>query len=241
MSTFPEKLPSIMGAPVPPINRSAFSPDLTKLTFMMIDGPTSTRAGWINNNGHFTAASPSVELGPFGGTAPSFESVGFDGAGNFYFRSTPTPQGSSELYRLPAGSTTDAQKIDAPTGTITPPLNYDGTMLFGCSGQPQWLGQNAVAVKMSLVQIGKSAVTGADDHGCPTFGPPIGLLPDTNTSPVHEPVAAPDGSRVAFKYQDTESFELYIVAADGASQPTKVQLSDIAADQFSRSIMMGWL
>lgn len=224
--------------PIPLLLHPAHSPDLTKWAFTMVEGFTGGRAGWIDGDGKFTAASPTVSVGPFGGNPPLFESVGFDGAGNFYYRSKPE-QGAGEMFKLPAGSTGNAQKIDASADAGIPSLNYDGTMLFGCPQQSRWLGQNAVAVQVSGVQIGKAAVTGADERGCPVLGPPTGLLPDTNTAPVAQPVAAPDGSRIAFRYLGTD---LYTVATDGTSPPAKVDLSSSAKEMLSRGVLfVGWI
>jgi hypothetical protein len=223
------------------------SPDFTKYAFTKsVNTEPGSTAGWIDAAGNFTAVSPTVTPGAFGGSPPLFTAIGFDGAGNFYYKSE-----SAEVYKLAAGSTTDAQKI-----TLAYPnaanqagafLNYDGTMQFGCTSPVKsWLGPNAIVSEVGSVgvsnQIVKWIVTGRDKIGCPTDAKDTtNLLPATNTVSVADAVGNRDGTQVAFKYANKDNTSsLYIIAADGTSQPKKVNLPNITEKQLASMTLLKW-
>jgi hypothetical protein len=241
-----------------PFAAIAASPDFTKYSFTRVVNGEPT-AGWLDSAGNFAAVSPAVAPGAFGGIPPNFTAIGFDGSGNFYYKSESRNDMYAQVYKLAAGSTTNAEKI-----TLTPPnavdeagvfLNYDGTMQFGCASTvTSWLGPNAIvsAVGSEGVsnQILKWDVTGHERSGCPTNGKDAtNLLPSTNTVNVRDAVGNRDGTQVAFKYSNFHGPDaaqhndesLYIVAADGNSQPTIVHLSNITEKQLTVMTLLKWL
>lgn len=205
------------------------SPDLTKLAATKsADGQQS--AGWIDSSGNFTQASPKVETGTFGGSPPSFDAIGFDDAGNFYY-ATHTGTANSEAYKLAPGSTTNPQKVSSMLYSSMGVLNYDGSMAVGCEVSINWLGPNN-SVTSGGTQIYKET-TGRDAQGCPTQTGNTPLLPKTNNVSVSNAVGNHDGTKVAFLYSGSTGSSsdagLYIVDADGSSQPTKVNVTDQSA------------
>jgi hypothetical protein len=218
----------------------------------MVNTEPGSTAGWIDAAGNFTAVTPAVTPGAFGGIPPQFTAIGFDGAGNFYYKSDSRNDKYSEVYKLAAGSTTNAQKI-----TLTPPnaanqggafLNYDGTLQFGCSSPVRsWLGPNAIVSEVGSMgvsnQIVKWIVTGHEQGGCPITGKDANLLPSTNMASVANAVGNRDGTQVAFKYGngDHNTSSLFIVATDGNSQPKKLTLSNITENQLAGMTLLKWL
>lgn len=215
----------------------AVSPDFTKLAVNGVDSQPGI--GWIDTSGKFTNVTPKVDTGPFGGSPPDFGAIGFDGAGNFFYYKTSST--GIEAYKLAPGSTTNAQKVGALESYLSGSLNYDGSMQLGCSGV-HWLGPNNVALAPLGTQIAKAPST-RDEDGCPTPGnDQTDLLPKTNNVKVGEPVGNHDGTKIAFKYFGGQSgASLYIVAADGNSQPTKVNLPSLTGDQLSAMSFLRWI
>ena len=71
------------------------------------------------------------------------------------------------------------------------------------------------------------------------------LLPATNSAIVHDPVANSDGTKVAFFYDDPDRVKhnfptVYIVGADGNSQPTMVNLSESDAKKLTCATFLRW-
>lgn len=88
--------------------------------------------------------------------------------------------------------------------------------------------------------------------GCPAFGSKVQdtpLLPATNTAPLRDAVGNRDGTKVAFKYDNRQGPDaaqhngesLYIVAADGTGQPTKVNLPNLTETQLANMKLLKWL
>jgi hypothetical protein len=215
--------------------------------FMKAAGIKQNNVGWLDHSGNFTNVTPKDDTGAFGGNAPNYNVVGFDGAGNFYYIKNTSH--AMEAYKLPAGSTAGAQMISS--GLLTNyngSLGYDGSMHIGCNGAiVNWLGPNN-SVQSGGTQINKVAITGHDDNGCPTVDMTSAtpLLPKTNTVTVTDAVGNHDGSKVAFKYLGQSSSgasetSLYIVSADGSSQPTKVNLTGLTGDQLSQMTLIKWI
>ncbi|MGO9927649.1 MAG: hypothetical protein ACLPLP_16395 [Mycobacterium sp.] len=228
----------------------AASPDLTKFAISsMVNG--QLMAGWIDPSGQFTAVTTSVAEGPFGGSPPLYTAIGFDGAGNYYYKKNAEGM-NTEVYEVSAGSTSNAQKV-----TVTPPgaadhgaaLNSDGSMLFGCGmAGANWLDANTmVSVIAPGTQIAKIALGGREKGGCPILpaSNEVTLLPATNTATVNNPVANSDGTKVAFFGPDPDPAKhnlptVYIVGTDGKSQPTLVNLSESDAKKLSGAAFLRW-
>jgi hypothetical protein len=227
------------------------SPDFTKVAVtLQVKGQQQTSAGWIDTSGNFTSVTQEVSTGAFGGNPPRISSVGFDGTGNFFYLEWGST--GMDVYKLAAGSTTNAQKISSGTlGSLLGFLNYDGSMQLDCGVAPNWLGpDNSVSANGS--QINKQAITARTDKGCPTsaYGTmPTPLLPKENVATVTDAVGSHDGTKVAFKYYGRDSggasqqsnASLYTVAADGSGQPTKVNLTNITGEQLSKMTFLRWV
>lgn len=229
----------------------AASPDLTKFAVSSMTGGHSA-AGWIDSAGQFTSVTPTVTPGPFGGNAPSYNAIGFDKAGNFYYKQNAQGQRYTEVYRVAAGSTSDPQPVTLPapgaadSGAVL--LNSDGTLLFGCGGTPGgWLNADTWVMAIAPgTQIAKGAIT-RGKTGCPTMAAKdeVTLLPTANTAMVHDPVANSDGTKVAFMYDDPDRVKhnfptMYIVGTDGHSQPTVVNLSESDAKKLTGATLLRW-
>ena len=229
----------------------AASPDLTKFAASkMINGELA--AGWINSNGQFTAVTTSASPGPFGGLAPSYTAIGFDRAGNYYYKKNSQGAMYTEVYEVPAGSTSNAQQV-----AVTPPgaadhgvaLNSDGSLLFGCENMTgNWLDANTMVMAIAPgTQIAKVPVASRSAGGCPNLpaSGEVPLLPSTNTAQVHDPVANSDGTKVAFLYDDPDRVHhnfvtVYTVGTDGKSQPTLVNLSESDAKKLQVPTLLRW-
>ncbi|MGH3967827.1 MAG: DUF2510 domain-containing protein, partial [Mycobacterium sp.] len=179
----------------------AASPDLKRLAItkqVSGQGAGLFHAGWIDTGGKFTDVTvAAADPGPFGGDLPSYKSIGFDGSGNLYY-SSRAPLG--DIYKLPAGSTTNAQKLGEDHNT-PPFLDYDGTMVFpetDCGSQLSWMGPD------HLVEAANGKIFKGDavklPTGCFESKNLVPLLPSTNTANVYNPVSNRDGTQVAFKY-----------------------------------------
>jgi hypothetical protein len=244
-------IPSAAAAQARPVPRVAASPDLTKFAVTsMVNG--QSMAGWIDPSGQFTAVTTSTTPGAFGGNPPSYSAIGFDGAGNYYYKKNSQGAMYTEVYKVPAGSTSNAQQV-----TLTPPsaadhgvaVNSDGSLLFGCetSGY-SWLNANTVVMAVAPgTQIAKVPLAGRFPGGCPNLPGASGvpLLPASNTATVHDPVANSDGTKVAFFYDDPDRVKhnfptLYIVGTDGNSQPTMVNLSESDAKKLAFATFLRW-
>jgi hypothetical protein len=229
----------------------AASPDLTKFAVNeTVNGQSA--AGWIDPSGKFTAVTTSAATGPFGGNPPSYTAIGFDGAGNYYYKQNSQGATYTEVDEVPAGSTSNAQKV-----TVTPPdaadhgaaLNSDGSLLFGCTNMTgNWLDANTRVMAIAPgTQIAKVALAGLGPGGCPNTPATneVTLLPTTNTAQVHDPVANADGTKVAFFYDDPDRVKhnfptVYIVGTDGKSQPTLVNLSESDAKKLQVPTLLSW-
>lgn len=220
----------------------AASPDLTKLAVSKdVDGHRSV--GWIDTDGQFTNVTPYVDPGPFGGRAPTYTPIGFDGAGNFFYQQNAQGLPHPLIFELPAGSTTNPQDVSSQvpfwgSDGLEAFRNFDGTMRFGCRGGFSWLGPNAKVMVMAPgTQIDRSDVIPDPRSGCPDMSSSGGvpLLPATNDERVTNAVGSPDGTQVVFQMGTS----LYIVGADGSSQPTKLEVP-IEGRQFVWLTLLGW-
>ena len=240
--------PTTFGSSFPGL---AASPDLTKLAVTStLNGQSA--AGWQDSSGKFTAVTTSADVGAFGGNPPVYAAIGFDGAGNYYYKKNSQGAMYTEVYEVSAGSTGNAQKV-----TMTPPgaadhgvaLNSDGSLLFGCGTMGySWLNANTVVMAMAPgTQIAKIPLSGRQTGGCPNIpgANAVPLLPASNTAMVHDPVANSDGTKVAFFYDDPDRVKhnfptVYIVGTDGNSPPTMVHLSESDAKKLTGATFLRW-
>jgi hypothetical protein len=244
-------IPSTGSAQGSTFPRLAASPDFTKLAVSStING--QLMAGWIDSTGQFTSVTTAADGGAFGGISPLSAAIGFDGAGNYYYKKNSQGAMYTEVYEVSAGSTTNPQRL-----TMTPPgaadhsvvLNSDGSLLFGCQNMTgNWLDANTLVMAIAPgSQVAKVGVSGREKGGCPITpaSNEVPLLPATNSAMVHDPVANPDGTKVAFFYDDPDRVKhnlptVYIVGTDGKSQPTLVNLSASDAKKLTGATLRKW-
>ncbi|MCU1640338.1 MAG: hypothetical protein JWN03_613 [Nocardia sp.] len=223
-------------------NTLSVSPDLKRFAFTKkVDGHDS--AGWIDASGTFTNVTPASALGPFGGTQPDFESIGFDGASNFYYRQPGSPV--DNYYEIPAGATSNPQAV-AHGHLGGPYLNYDGTIVFPTAdcGTLIWLGGPNKVIDAKDTQVYRSDVVKDPATNCFTASNRTPLLPTTNTAVLTNPVSNHDGTQIAFKYLDpqgTGQTSVYVITVDGSSPPKKLDLPTITNAQLSSMTLMKWL
>lgn len=232
----------------------AASPDLTKFAVSsMVNG--QLMAGWIDSNGQFTAVTTAAAGGAFSGNPPSYSAIGFDAAGNYYYNKNSQGAMYTEVYKVPAGSTSNGQQL-----TLNPPnaadqggvaLNADGSLLFGCSNMDgSWLNADTrvtvIAPGTQIAKIPVAPATAATGR-CPYLPATneVPLLPATNTAQVHDPVPNPDGTKVAFLYDDPDRVHhnyvtIYTVGTGGSSQPTLVNLSESDAKNLGAPALLRW-
>jgi Protein of unknown function (DUF2510) len=221
------------------------SPDLTKYATSKVDKSTGgsaynppSRVGWIDSSGKFTAVSPAAPPATdFQQSAPpTYVQPVFDGAGNFYYWSQEGQ--THHLYKVPAGSTSNAQEV-TPTPTWGPSTlrNFDGTLRWGCNPiSGKWLGPDSRMLAMPVndpssgLSTGKYAVfkipltTIAD--GCPWVDQ-INNKDQTKIVDlgiefqVGQPVANPDGTKIAFFDSGTPG-GMYVAGVGGDSKPTRI-------------------
>lgn len=231
-----------VGVQVTSYDPLAASPDLTKLAVTKdVDGHRGV--GWIDTDGQFTNVTPHVDPGPFGGNGPSYTPIGFDGAGNFFYQQNEQGLPNPLIFELSAGSTTNPRDVSSQvphwgSDGLEAFRNFDGTMRFGCRGGFSWLGPNAKVMVMAPgTQIDRTEVTPDPRTGCPDMssGGGVPLLPATNEERVTNAVGSPDGTQVVFQMGTS----LYIVGADGSSQPTKLEVP-FEGRQFTFLTLLNW-
>jgi hypothetical protein len=228
------------------------SPDFKRFAFTKnVDGHQD--AGWIDTKGNFTDVTTHANPGAFGGRPTNFTAVGFDGTGNFYYEAIATQATDNAYFKLTAGSTTNPEKIKQGNLSFAY-LNQDGSVEIPVKScfQPIWAGPNKMLDISGVghphgvgTQINKADAVKDASTGCVTASAnAVPLLPKTNTTVVENAVSNRDGTQVAFKY-DTQSLktDLYIVAADGSSQPKKVPVADtIGGTPLGPSVtLLNWL
>lgn len=169
-------------------------------------GVQGSEAGWINEDGVFTAASPrgGVTTGPLGESQlVRYRGEGFDNAGNFYYTERHFENElNGQVLRLNADETNvnKAQPVGkwdklALGGTT---VRRDGTVF-----QSDWELGNLYATTSSGIKTygpyrcseWQSYQISIQRPGEPSS---TGLLPQSNEVCVTSPVSNPDGSKVAF-------------------------------------------
>ncbi|MFC4128110.1 hypothetical protein [Nocardia rhizosphaerae] len=217
--------------------RTLVSPDLTKvLVNRKIDG--DLHAGWLDRAGAFTDVTAAVQgpktdfSGPITGNG-----YGFDGRGRFYYSHQIGEQ--TQILAFEAGAVRDGTVVHTVggTGLIPRPLltasgDLDFDVADGCSviSAQTWAGERYVFAKGS--QLSRSTENSSRAIG--SCGGWLDLLPATNRAKVLNPVASPDGSRIAFMYRNTDgNFSLYTVGIDGGT-PEKLAVAP------GQGTLVGW-
>lgn len=199
------------------------SPDRSRIMAQRnVNGDFHT--GWITADGKFidVTAATMGQRTDFSGPI-STAGLGFDGKGNFYYK--VQKDGATEVWALPPGATS-GQKLVLTTDLLTRYLfDYDGTLQFNpedsCANITaySWLGDSYLhsdGRQIYLTPRNSESLGNCDAGERP-------LLPTTNTASVADPVASPDGSQVAFIYENGGSGPaIYIVDIDGKAAPRKL-------------------
>jgi hypothetical protein len=226
------------------------SPDFKRFAFTKNVGGHQD-AGWIDTKGNFTDVTTHANPGAFGGRPTNFTAIGFDGTGNFYYEAIATQATDNDFFKLPAGSTSNPEKIQH--GNLSSAyLNQDGSVEIPVKSciQPIWAGPNKMLDVPAAgyphgvgTQIDKVDAVKDTSTGCVKSANPVPLLPKTNTTVVENAVSNRNGTQVAFKY-DSQNLktDLYIVTADGSSQPKKVPVADtIDGTPLAAVTLLNWL
>ncbi len=218
------------------------SPDLTRYAVAKADNATSSspmRVGWMDTSGKFTPVSPAPTApGDFPRSAPPiYSSPVFDGAGNFYYWSIQ--DGTNHLYKVPAGSASNAQEV-TPTPKLQqfPLRNPDGTLNFNCQNiRGMWLGSDYRVTVTTNIGLPTSPSTPSssgfviakfpvshDTDGCPVVDSSnqnATTVFDLGIENANQPVPNRDFSKIAF-YTSSSSGGIYVVGVNGNGQPAHI-------------------
>lgn len=187
-----------------------------------VDG--AARAGWVDAESRFT----DVGAG---------EAIGFDGLGNFFYRDV------YGIVQVRAGQTDGGEPVPyLPSGEDVV-LKRDGTgRLVDVAWCPTFSGSWLSPTEYLHVsgdghQIYRTAIDDTPGlRGCDSaVGAP--LLPESTAATVHNPVASPDGTQVAYV---SDSGELWIVGTRDGDQPVRLTVSGIDLAPMSRTMLAGW-
>jgi Tfp pilus assembly major pilin PilA len=258
VATFnPDQITGHGNGTIMPPQTLAASPDLTKLA-VTTSGRGKSDIGWIDTSGNFTG----ITAEPTASSSEGMISIGFDGAGNFYYWTGKVLSHDAEIFEVPAGSTTNSRKIKSEAGSEDYHgawIDYDGSMHFGCDPQTQpnavvtWFGPDSMLKRYSS-GINKAEVTGRDQKGCLKLGQEIPLW--SSGFDISGAVASHDGTKVAFRGRKVISTTvnpgsypsvtysdagIYIAAADGSGQPTKLNVSNLTSQQLAAMILLKWM
>jgi hypothetical protein len=207
------------------------SPDWQRYAVTRTVGANS-HAGWVDPQSKFTdvtAAGPG-----------DFDAVGFDGMGNFFYRKTE--KGTATLYKVLQGQSGGGTAVPYLPGGDDVVLKRDGAgRLVNVSSCPTfsatWVSPTEY-LHVSGTQIYRTNIIDTPQlRNCESaVGTP--LLPPNNTTPVSDPVASPDGTKVAYLRGGNE---LWTVDADGrGGAPTRVAVSGVDLGSAAKSVLMGW-
>lgn len=192
-------------------------------------------AGWVDPQAKFTDVT--AESPPPGG-ATGFDAIGFDGIGNFFYRASNQDQ--STIYEVPNGQTGGGQPVPYLPTAADIVFKRDGAgRLVDVPACPtfasDWISPTEY-LHVSGTQIYRTNV--ADTPGLKDCDAPVGtpLLPADNASPVSDPVASADGTKVAYV---RDGGELWTVDAKGGASPVRLNVSgvDIAS---TKTVLAGW-
>lgn len=219
------------------IAATEFSPDFTRVATNRAFGQVQ-HAGWIDIASDFIDVNADSPMpGPFDDAdLMSFEAIGFDGAGAFYYRKSK-PEGGSGIVKVPAGQTSGGEPAEI-TGASWWQYTRDGNgalhLGFDCvpSDLDPWISPTEY-VTADGNQINRRLVDAPGSCGSPGETP---LLPATNTSDISEAVPSPDGQQVAFRRNGSE---LWIVSALGGGTPRQLNVTGIDLSDGNNHVM-GW-
>jgi len=200
-------------------------------------------AGWVDRRGTFTDVNANTpKSSPFDPPASSFDDLGFDRPGNFYYVETlysgtpPKYDVHRPLFKVARGVTQgpgeQLGELGDQQGLV---LDFNGEMPQNPSecfpkGAAQWLNQHVyvgVIDRTNLVRV--------TDSSC--SDPAVSLLPTSNGSDIHHPVPSPDGTRVAFKRGTNE---LWIVDVSGHGTPRQVTVTGINKEELADYYPIRW-
>ena len=195
-------------------------------------------AGWVDPQAKFIDVNAQTPV-PGEGSV-SFDAIGFDGMGNFFYRMTQNDQ--STIYKLPNGQTSGGEAVSyLPSGADTVFRRDGAGRLVEVPSCPtfaaNWVSPtDYLHVSGDGTQIFRTSV--AETPGLRDCDTPVGtpVLPPTNTSQVSNPVASPDGMKVAYL---RDGGELWVVDAKGGGNPTRINVSGIDLSP-EDTVLEGW-
>lgn len=222
-----------------PRNVVQMAPDYQRLAITTREG-----AGWMDRLGKFTNVNTEAAPGPFGGTAATFEAIGFNGRGDFFYERSDADSGRV-VYRLPFGQTGPGIK-EPTTDLLAAWITRDGSgelvmASTACLIAPgSWISPTEYVFAEESTSIygtssrgtqiyRTSTATGACDES-------TALLPESNTSQVSNPIVSPDGASVAF-LRNRE--EIWITNTTGGAEPRQLVVTGTSLD-FSDANLIGW-
>lgn len=190
------------------------SPDGRRLAASLRDS-SGSEAGWITEDGTFTAASPNggVRKGPLGESkVVHYRGEGFDNTGNFYYTERHgTNELDGQVWVLSTGETDvtkarqlgDWSTLDLLKRTT---VRRDGTVFESDSETDSYTKSRSGIVTYGPFRCAdwlnyQISIQGPGDSSA------RGLLPDNNEVCVTSPVSSPDGSQVAFLAYPNESID----------------------------------
>jgi hypothetical protein len=194
-------------------------------------------AGWVDPQAKFTDVNAQTPV-PGEGSV-SFDAIGFDGMGNFFYRMTQNDQ--STIYKLPNGQTSGGEAVPYLPSGADSGFKRDGAgrlvELPSCpTFAAEWVSPtDYLHVSADGTQIFRTKV--AETPALRDCDTPVGtpLLPPTNNSQVSDPVASPDGTKVAYL---RDGSELWTVDANGGN-PVRVNVSGIDLAS-AKTTLTGW-
>jgi hypothetical protein len=203
----------------------------------------NAHAGWVDRSGTFTDVNANTPTpNPFDPPASSFQDLGFDRPGNFYYAETrysgspPKYDVRRLLFKVARGVTQgpgqQLGELDDQQGLA---LDFKGEVPQNpdeCfpTGAAQWLSQDeylGVIDSTTLVRVTESSC----GRGV------VSLLPVSNGSDVYHPVPSPDGTQLAFKRGTNE---LWIVDVSGHGGPRQVTVTGINKEELADYYPIRW-
>lgn len=214
------------------------APDWSRYAVTRAVGDAS-HAGWVDRQAKFTDVT--IQAPPSAGATPRFDAIGFDGMGNYFYRMTA--HGQSTVFQVPNGQSGGGEAVAYLPGADGTALKRDGTgRLTDMSGCPtfaaQWISPSEyLHVSADGTQIFRTNVV--DTPKLRDCDAPIGtpLLSPGGTAKVSDPVASPDGTKVAYLVDGTQ---LWVVDATGKGVPTRLNVSGVDLGSAHHTTIVGW-
>lgn len=197
------------------------SPDRTRvLVSRSVDG--DGHAGWLDTTGAFTDVTAAIlgKRSDFSGPVSS-GSEGFDAHGRFYY--TVETTGAKQVFAVEPGTTSNPTLVYSTSGLFPRRvINRDGVIDYEAPrcllDADAWIGGSfleSTGTQIDRIDLDPSG------ESCITPGTP--LLPSGNSARVSSPVPSPDGTQVAFVYENRDrSRAIYVVDADGGGNARKI-------------------